>query len=65
MLLWRVMVPSCASHCCTLVLRAAVPKYWPLMTPTMLPQLPRGAPVTRGEENGEDWGLPTQGTSIF
>jgi len=52
MLLWIVGTPERAS-CCTLVLRTAAPNFWPLITPIMLPRLPRGSPV-RKEENERD-----------
>ena len=52
MLLRMVVTPERAS-CCTLVLRTAAPNFWPLITPIMLPRLPRGSPV-RKEENKRD-----------
>lgn len=52
MLLQMVVTPERAS-CCTLVLRTAIPKFCPLITPIMLPRLPRGSPV-RKEENKSD-----------
>lgn len=52
MLLWMVVTPEPASWC-TLVLRVATPNSWPLITPIMLPRLPRGSPVWK-EKDGSD-----------
>lgn len=52
MLLWMVVTPEPASWC-TLVLRVATPNSWPLITPIMLPRLPRGSPVWK-EKGGSD-----------
>lgn len=56
MLLWMVVTPERTS-CCTLVLRAAAPNSWPLITPTMLPRLPRGSSV-KEEKSRSDADLP-------
>lgn len=50
MLLRMVVIPERAS-CCTLVLRVALLNSRPLITPDMLPRLPRGSPARR--ENGD------------
>lgn len=50
MRLWMVVTPERAS-CCTLVLRVALLNSWPLITPDMLPRLPRGSPVRRAEKS--------------
>jgi hypothetical protein len=56
MMLLMVVTLERAS-CCTLVLRTATPNSWPLITPVMLPQLPRGSPE-RKENNSSDMYYP-------
>lgn len=53
------MVGSSEPPCCrTLMLRVAIPNSWPLMTPIMLPRLPRGSPVRQETTNSDTYYPP-------
>lgn len=64
MLLRTVVTPERAS-CCTLALRVAAPKSWPLITPVMLPRPPRGSPGRKEESDCDSIHLCTLSVSSY